>query len=236
MSLKRSLTITDVPAKRVKATPAKTMARWKPAISRSLAFKGDNVHTHVRTFRLAPLGINNLTPNQALTDAAGVQATFRVNSTLGDLPNFTELASLYDEFRITDVSVRIVPRYTDPTTTGQNDTNMLVLGWFLDHNAASSATYDIAEGPWLERAGYRSTIFDKEVTVKFKPRPLQLNVNGAVAGTMSYKYQPWLSTGDTSVYHYGAAFRLYSPYSTVSFTSAMAAVYITVKADFRQAR
>lgn len=238
MSLKRSLTITDAPvAKRTKtATYNKSVILRKPrqAIYRSLRFPGDNIHTHVRTYRLPALAPNNFTPNQALTDAGGVQATWRVNPVLGDLPNYTELTALYDEFRITECTVRIVPRYTDPVGAGDN--NMLILGYFMDHNGAASATYDIAENPWLERAGYRTCLLDKEVVVKFKPRPLQLNVNGAVNGTASYSYPPWLASGDSSVIHYGSAFRIYSPNATASFTSAMVAVYVTVKVDCRQSR
>ena len=235
MPLKRSLTITDVApaAKRSRKTAAAKYVKPKMAVTRYL-YPGDNVHTHTRTFRLPALAPNNFTPNQALTDAGGVQATWRVNPVLGDLPNFTELSALYDEFRITECTVRIIPRYTDPVGAGDN--NMLILGYFMDHNGAASGTYDIAENPWLERAGYRTCLLDKEVTIKFKPRPLQLNVNGTVNGTTSYNYAPWLSTGDSAVIHYGSAFRIYAPTATASFTSAMCSVYVTLKVDCRQAR
>lgn len=235
MALKRSLTITDAPvAKRTKKSTSLKLVKPKAALYRSMWAPGDNIHTHIRTYRLPALGLNNFTPNQALTDAAGVQATWRVNPSLGDLPNFAELTALYDEFRITDCTVRIVPRYTDPV--GTSDNNLLILGYFMDHNGASAATYDIAENPWLERRGYRQCLLDKEVIVRFKPRPLQLSVNGTVTGSSSYNYPPWLVAGDNSVIHYGSAFRIYSPNATTSFTSPMVAVYVTIKVDCRQSR
>lgn len=197
-------------------------------------FKGDKAHTFTRTYRLGATTGNNFTPNQALSDAAGVQATWRINPMFGDLPNYTEFSALYDEFRILECNVKVEPRYHD--NSGATADHTLILGWFLDHNGAAAATYDVAENPWLERAGYKQMIFDREVNVKFKPRPLQGSVLGTVAGTATMGPAPWLSTGDSSVIHYGAAFRIYAPQATASFTSALCSVYVTITFQCRQSR
>jgi hypothetical protein len=213
----------------------KTKQKFSSKLYKAPWFKGDTVHTFERTFRLPATGGNNFTPNQALTDAAGVQATWRVQPQLGDLPQYTEFSSLYDEYRILECSVKVEPRYETNVTTS-NDSYLLILGWFNDHNGAAAATYDIAENPWLERRGYKQIIMDKAAVVKFSPRPLQGSVLGTVAGTATYGRAPWLSTGDSSVPHYGGAFRLYAPHATASFTSPMCAVYVTLKFQCRQSR
>ena len=57
----------------------------------------------------------------------------------------------------------------------------MTLGWFQDQNNVSLLGLANLENGWLERTGYRQTVFDKVVKVKYTPRPQKMVYDGLVA-------------------------------------------------------
>lgn len=215
--------------KRVKRTPVRPVAKLQKYQLMARPARGDNIISITRTVRVNAF----LMPINACTDVSGFQGTIYLQPRLQDFPGYTDFQALFDEYRMIDSNVKFVPRY-DGNVSATGDNLLCVLGWAVDHNAMPAITYDSAEGVWLEREGYSQTIFNKEINVKFSPRP-----NNPVFGTQTgysstARAAQWIQTSDAAVPHYGLAVRIYSPGATTAFTQNMGTAYLTATFQFRQ--
>lgn len=190
--------------------------------------RGDNVISITRTFRLNQF----LRPYVSCTDGGGYQGVLRVEPRLQDFPDFTDFGALFDEYRIVDCNVKVVPRYTDNTaTTGDN--SMCILSWLTDHNSLGVA-FDTVEGLWLQREDLKQTLLNKEVNIKFSPRPLNVVVQPGVSAVSSLQAPQWLMASDSAVVHYGLGLRIYAPNASLPIDQNMANIWVTCTFQFRQ--
>lgn len=190
--------------------------------------RGDNIISITRTYRLNQF----LRPYVSCTDGGGYQGVLRVEPRLQDFPDYTDFGALFDEYRITDCNVKVVPRYTDNTaTTGDN--SMCILSWLTDHNALGVA-FDTVEGLWLQREDLKQTLLNKEVNIKFSPRPTNPVNQPGVIGTSSFTVPQWINAADSAVVHYGLGLRIYAPNASLPIDQNMANIWVTCTFQFRQ--
>lgn len=190
--------------------------------------RGDNIISITRTFRLNAY----LRPNVSCTDGGGYQGVVRIEPQLALFPDYTDFGALFDEYRIVDCNVKVVPRYVD-NTAAANDNSMCILSWLVDHNSIGVA-YDTVEGLWLQREDLKQTLLNKEVNIKFSPRPIN-PVYATPFTSYSHLATPqWIQASDATVPHYGLALRIYAPNAAAALDQNMANVYVTCTFQFRQ--
>lgn len=194
----------------------------------------ENVFSTTRRYRL---GLH-LIPNIPVTDNGGYQAVYGLQINLVDIPNWAEYTSIFDSYRITGAEVEFQPRVTEIDTTSTS--SLCTLGWFQDQNNVSLTGLSGLENPWLERTGYRQTLLDKVVKVKYTPRPLQMVYDGVTATGYqtgdSKSMNEWIACTFNSVPHNGLLFRVYAPTATAALGADMVQVYVNVSLQFKATR
>lgn len=214
---------------------AKRVQKAKKSTSKLLKYsmkarpsRGDNVISITRTFHVNEF----FYPDTLCTDGGGYQKVLRIVPTLNSFPSYTDFTALFDEYRIVDCNVKIIPRYTD-NTSASNDNSMTILSWFTDHNEVSTA-WNSVEGLWMEREDLKQTLFNKEVNIKFSPRPINPVFSTPSTSYASIQAPQWINGTDSTVPHYGLALRMYAPNASIAFAQNMANVYVTCTFQFRQ--
>lgn len=156
----------------------------------------------------------------------GYQATWAFAPTFNSLPDFSDFSNTFDEYRITKVDIKVLPKYVDNTSGG--DQNMAILGWFTDDNSADLSGFQSSENPWLQRSNYKQCLLDKEVNISFTPKVQQMMYTGLTSTAYSPKRSPWLQMSDWAVPHYGLLMRVYCPNAASARTEEFANLYITM--------
>lgn len=223
-----------------KGKPSATR-RWNPR-SAVVQGAGRNVGDRVVTFSRVYRDTEMLYPTTLVTDAGGYQGTRQLNFNAFQLPNYTDFQNLFDEYRIIKAEVTLYPRYITNTDGGSGtitgaDNHLMLLGWDYDANSATVPS-TTAEGPWLEREGYRQVQFTKPVKLTCYPK---CNL-GAYNSAVSTAYvapggpSPWISTANMAVPHYGASLRIYGPQLAAAMSENMCNVYVKLTIQFRQVK
>lgn len=201
---------------------------------RPLVPQQENVFSTTRRFRI-PLGF---APTTLVTDNGGFQTTYGLSVNLGDLPNWQEYTSLFDQFRITGAEVEFIPRYN--TNVLAVDNNLVHLGWFQDQNNVDLTGFTSVENPWLERTGYRQQILDRTIKVKFTPRPQMMVYQSAIATGYAQKspkaMNDWIASTNYNVPHFGLYFRVYAPDATATSAIDMMSVYVNLSFQCKSTR
>lgn len=212
---------------------AKAQKRAKMAKSRSLLLgqylKG-NLFTAIRTLRSSWSPILST----LVLDNSGYQSTQAYGFDASNLTNVTEYTTLFDQFKIKYVDVKIVPRFISNDNTTQNN---YTLQYFRDYDDADLTTlqYNDREKPWLENTLVKTVSFNKPITIRVYPKVL----GQVFQSTVSTAYTPkkaWLDCNDISAPHYGLKIRIYDPYATEAATDPIATVYETYHMLFKGQR
>ena len=123
---------------------------------------------------------------------------------LSDLPNVSEYTSLFDQYKITGIKLRIVPR-TSMTTQGvvTGTTAMVGYGQVVTALDFDDAANPIAKDTLLEYGSAKYTASNKIHTRYFKPKVLNaVWVNIASTGYAAVK-APWIDQANNNLPHYG---------------------------------
>ncbi|MBV6343385.1 hypothetical protein [Candidatus Magnetobacterium casense] len=130
--------------------------------------------------------------------------------TLDQMPSYTELTPLFDQYKINAIKVRFVPRFdsfagndttdiTPPNITNLAGTQLHII---KDQRTtmAPAGTYTRANlNTFLENGKVRSYTGNRPITVYFKPAVTQTVGNAQ----SSFTWSPWLQTSQPAIVHYG---------------------------------
>lgn len=200
-------------AKRARVAAPK---RSRSRISRSLAMRAA-FHPHHRWITALPSGNFNVsngsysTSNSVLiSNSAGVTETsFSTYFTLADLPNVSEFANLYDQYKLKCVVVQIKMINTPEQYWGlgqvsqANPTNFYPTLWYsVDHDDNAVAT--IAQLKEFSRSKHKVLRPNREINIKIIPTTLQQLYLSAVSTGYACNYtRPWVDMAQTNIPHYG---------------------------------
>lgn len=146
-------------------------------------------------------------PATTLTSDFWKQYQFR----LQDLPSYTEITSLFDQYKINAIRVKFVPRFdsfggdntTDTTLPGITNQAGTQLHIIKDQRAtmAPSGTYTRTNlNTFLENGKVKTYTGNRPITVYFKPAVTN-NVGASVQA--AFLWAPWLQTSSADIVHYG---------------------------------
>lgn len=175
----------------------------------------------------------------AVADNGGYQQTAYIPFQLDQLPGYATLAAAFAEYRIESCTVTFIPKQaadTYSTAAGNSIASKTILGWFQDDSGVAIAAPFLAnENPWLQRQGYRTRLFDREINIKCSPSPLtaMTNPGGALETAIGAPAQ-WISTNNVDLPHYGLKVRAYSDISTLGTFIDTGRLYVTYTVQFRQ--
>lgn len=154
--------------------------------------------------------------------------------TLNSLPNYTDFTSLFDQYRITKVSMYCIPRVTgyvlsqtsgsvvDPTAP----TPACVFHYAIDH---TDVTTPSALGDILQYDNHRTVNAYKPFTITLKPAAADTMWQGVSASGYGPKPNAWIDSKSYAVQHYGMkwAWQCNSDYCYLD-------VYTTYWVDFKE--
>lgn len=123
-----------------------------------------------------------------------------LNIKLSDVINSSEFTTLYDQYRINMVVVKLWMRI-DPSAQTASTSNYPKVYWFrdLDDSGSLTSINDARENAYAKVAVLRP---DRPVVIKFKPNVLQLIYNG-VTSTYKPAFKQWIDCTTAGVEHYG---------------------------------
>lgn len=174
----------------------------------------------------------------ACVDNGGYQTTQSWGFTLSNLPNFNEFVALYDQYKILEVKVKIIPQYIVNTYDVGSLQRVYQLNYIRDHDDADLTTlgYTDNENPWLENSKVKKIMLNHPVTITVKPSVLIQTYETLTSTGYSPKFDQWLDCNDSTVPHYGLKVRIYDPAATTAGTEAVAAVYVQYKIAMKHPR
>lgn len=159
--------------------------------------------------------------------------------TLANLPNVSEYAALFDEYKINAIKVQYRPNYdsveasaTDAATAQTN--NKLNVHTLIDQSSTtfpSGAYTGSTLNAFLENGAVRTRDGNKPFSVFYKPKMFQaVNNSGTAATVMPVT---WCRTSDTAATHYGHhVFLQFNNMTTTGITAKMD-VFVTYYLQFR---
>lgn len=157
-----------------------------------------------------------------VSDAAGT-TSIAIQWRLNDVLNYTEFTTLFDQYRIDKMVIRLIPY--NPNVVQYGDAN---LGSALDYDSSSLMTVDQLR----EYSTFKPARLDKKHTRVLYPRQLT-NVFTSTAGVGGTGYAPtrvpWLSTTSSNVVHY--AFKFAG--NVLPINTQMYEVYIDTHMSFK---
>ncbi len=149
----------------------------------------------VTTFTAAPTRVIQRTVEKTqFQSSLGGATSMALTFALSDLPNYTEFTALFDQYRIEEVSVRLIPIVTTCTPASYTDS---LLYSVVDFDDATTATVTDLQ----QYENVRVSPPTKEVKYRLVPRLAIAAYGGAF--TQYANTQMWLDVGSPSTYHYG---------------------------------
>lgn len=169
-----------------------------------------------RPMRRAPVGVTKIQrtfnfaywqPSVATTADFWKHYSFR----LQDLPSYTELTALFDQYKINAIRVKFVPRFdsfsgeniTDTTAPGITNQSGTQLHIIKDQRTTVSPTGTYSRttlNTFLENGKVRTYTGTRPVTVYFKPAVIN---NVGASAQAAFLWSPWLQTSSTDIQHWG---------------------------------
>lgn len=182
------------------------VSRWCNPILDSAGFTYDNVGLTVTDSGL-------LVHNTTVFAGTVSYGSMAFNAQLYDLPNYTDLTNLYEQYRIDKIVFKLVPFATMVTTAGADavSTAGMMVHYCLDYDDTTTPPASAAGiSTMREKQGYRvRNIYQgagRPIVVTWVPR---IHTNAATDGSVVAK-QPkskqWIDTDDEDVPHYGVKF------------------------------
>lgn len=131
--------------------------------------------------------------------------------TLDMLPDYSEFTTLYDQYKINRVKVKMTPYSTASmlqtgVTTNNNQSLGLILHSCIDYDDASAfAASSTGINAMRQFLSYRTRNFinGRPVKIYFKPRIAMAAFGGGVFGSYASATPKWIDCDSSSVQHYG---------------------------------
>lgn len=135
-------------------------------------------------------------PSYVVT-SAGVDTAFKLEATIADLPNFSEFTSLYDQIRISGISVKFIPRFNVAAVGTSAPPSQLMTCLDYDGNGPTTVS-GIQQYPNLKvtRGLYPHKRY-------FKPAILTAAYQTATGSAYVPKWGQFIDAASTTTVHYG---------------------------------
>jgi len=173
-------------------------------------------------------------------ESANQNSPYVQSVTANQFDRVVNLMSNYRYYRIVDVAVEFRPlqNFAQVGISGENLTNFFSI---MNTNGLEPTYFNPA---WLRSQGAKPRLFNKPITIKYKPKILIEGVNGVdntATGTVSKSALTWLptyrnglpTTINSDIEYWGL---MYEFENTIypHLTSTVAEVFITVVAEFKE--
>lgn len=135
---------------------------------------------------------------------------FKLNS----IPGYSELTSLFDQYRIKSIRVTWRPQFNTAPMTANADALCPTLITVPDYNDATLLT---TRAQYLQYEGVRSELLDHPITRTFWPRPSMAVYNNMITtGYAAPDTAPWIDTTSPGAEHYAVKWALAYPIAGTS--------------------
>lgn len=140
-------------------------------------------------------------PDADITCVNGTVQTEEYSPSLSDLPQVATFQALYDQYRITKVTIRIIPQMT--VSTGPLVFPNLFYYTVLDYN--DSATLS-STNQANQHNSCRTTPWMKPFSRTFRPYVVQNTTDSTPTAYVLTKPSPWIATVNPGIAHLGMKF------------------------------
>lgn len=134
-----------------------------------------------------------------ITTSSIADTPFKLLSTLADVPSFTDFTNLFDQFRISGISVRIIPRFTQALQSTGAPLPPGELFTCMDYDGNGPTTLAGIQQ-------YQNTKMTRGHVVHkrfYKPAVLVAAYQSAIATSYVPKWNQFIDTADSATPHYG---------------------------------
>lgn len=157
--------------------------------SNVLRRRPQNVHTFKRSV---------FVPNYVTTSSIA-DTPFKLLSTLADVPGYTDFTNLFDQFRISGISVRIIPRFTQALQSSGAPLPPGELFTCMDYDGNGPTTLSAIQ-QYQNNKMTRGHIVHKRF---YKPSVLMAAYQSAIATSYIPKWNQFIDTADAATPYYG---------------------------------
>jgi hypothetical protein len=158
----------------------------------------------------APYAIMQMVNFGTLSSSTGGIAAFAANFILSDVDQYTSLTAVFDQYRITEVEVWLIPRLAVTTSSSQNPGQIASVVDYDDDTTLSSLN---------QALDYQNCMIDTGTVGhyrRFKPHAAVAAFSGSFTSYVNV-VSPWIDAASPSVRHYGVKY----------VTTATDAVYVS---------
>lgn len=151
---------------------------------------------------------------------------------ISDLPDYTELTALYDQYRVDKLVVHFM-RGSTPSSLGHQDIGTLMTAVDFD-GGATGLTFN----QFLSYESCEATSHDKDKFITIKPRAelAQVDSSSATVSSTLAGVNAWFDCSNTSIKHYGVRWGM-TPYSSGAASYAQwYTVWIEAYVTFKNTR
>lgn len=132
-----------------------------------------------------------------ITNSSSADTFNNLTFQLSDLANYSEFTNLFDAYKITGVSCRFVPAYTEAVSTTQ--TSVVDVGAFLYTTDYDDSTNFTTMDEAYQKQGIKIKYSARRPwTVFVRPKALFSGPGSAEFQTQSGKYSPWINCNATT--------------------------------------
>lgn len=118
---------------------------------------------------------------------------------LDDIPNYTEFAALYDQYKITGIKLMFIPDQTVSDSTG----SVLTTANFIHVVDFDDETVPTSTNQLFEYQNVKINNFNRTVIRYFKPSMATGIYNGSAIVTGGNRKAGWIDTSVVTIPHYG---------------------------------
>lgn len=158
-------------------------SKYKPSIPRSISKPSEQIFSFKRKFEAAPISV-----------ASGAAISQVYSPSLGNIPSPTDFTNLFDMYKITGLSITIIPN-TDMNNSVTNQRFNLFS--VIDYNDLNTVTVVQAE----QYENCKRTISTKTHSRYFVPRIAITQTDVSATSFVASYESPWISTSNTNIAH-----------------------------------
>lgn len=142
------------------------------------------------------------TPAVIAVAAGGPDGQYGYSFTLAGLPSASEFTSLFDQYKIKGVKLRLLPRGNSSELTGAAGGNIGNVGSVIDYDDGAAPTGGMSQ--ITQYQSFKLTRSSQEHIRYFKPRINAAAINSVAGGTQNkLNTRGWLDCDVSTTEHYG---------------------------------
>lgn len=194
MGVKRKANWGPSPSIKRVRQPVRTwpQTKYRPSVGFQANSKGVLTATSTRSFVTTRTVTSQANLISSVSAGVGIAWGFG----LSDLPGYTEFTGLFDQYRIKEVELKIVPEYTDYTPNSNVGGSAFIYTSVDFDNATTPTLASIAES---ETCTLHKS--NQPITIKIQPRT-DFTLSGQTNAAMAPAGQ-WIDCASPAVTHYG---------------------------------